>query len=365
MRAAIALERWPFKAPLGYLNNVGNRIGGPSLILDAERAPLIVRAFELYAAGQHTKQEVLKTATHLGLTTTKGKKVSMQIFHQMLTKPVYAGWTLVKDWNKKQLGDFPPLISQEIYDKVQAVVRGRRTTITPYQRSHPDFPLRRFTTCGECKKPLTASWSKGRTARYPYYHCPNPRCHSVSVRKEEIEEAFVQYLGLLRPDARYLRLFKAIVLDAWEDKCKNARTVHSALRQKIASLKERKQRVLDAFLHDRVIDRKTYQEQASKLDEEITSVEFDLQATSEEELNVEVTLEFAETVLSDPGQLWRELSTPQKQRLQKVLFPKGVHYSPLGFGTDVTCSIFSILRPENIEKSSLATLPGFEPGFTE
>jgi site-specific DNA recombinase len=362
MKAAIAAGRWPFKAPLGYLNSVGSRTG-PSLILDPERAPFVIKAFELYATGQHTKQQVLKTATDLGLTTAKGQKVSMQTFQQMLTKPVYAGWISVKEWNENQLGDFQPLISQEVFDKVQAVLRGRRMAITPYQRSHPDFPLRRFTACGGCGKPLTGSWSKGRTTRYPYYHCPNESCQSVRLRKEKLEEDFFKYLGMLRPEAGYLKLFKAIVLDAWKGKCEDAFAIHGALEQKIARLKERKQRVLDAFLHDRVIDKATYQEQASRLDEEITSAQLDLNETDREELNVEAALEFAEEVLSNPGKLWKELPTPQKQRLQKVLFPKGVQYSAAGFGTDVTCSIFSLLRPKYDDESSMATLTGFEPVF--
>jgi hypothetical protein len=34
-----------------------------------------------------------------------------------------------------------------------------------------DFSLRGFVTCGCCGHPMTACWSKGRSATYPYYFC--------------------------------------------------------------------------------------------------------------------------------------------------------------------------------------------------
>ena len=46
-----------------------------------------------------------------------------------------------------------------------------------------------------------------------------------------------------------------------------------------------------------------------------------------DDLDVEGVLNFAEHVLTNAGRLWTELSLDQKQRLQQVLFPKGVTYS--------------------------------------
>ena len=52
-------------------------------------------------------------------------------------------------------------------------------------------------------------------------------------------------------------------------------------------------------------------------------------------------LAFAEHVVLDAGRLWLEGTLDQKQRLQQVLFPKGVTYSPAtGFGTLETCVFF-------------------------
>jgi hypothetical protein len=69
--AALALGRWVFLAPIGYLN--APRATGKSLIHDSARAPLVRRAFEEYATGRSTKEALLKRARGWGLTNRRGK----------------------------------------------------------------------------------------------------------------------------------------------------------------------------------------------------------------------------------------------------------------------------------------------------
>jgi len=64
MKAALEIGRWVFLAPIGYLN--APRAMGKSLMADPERAPLVRRAFEEYATGRFTKQQLLKQVKTLG-----------------------------------------------------------------------------------------------------------------------------------------------------------------------------------------------------------------------------------------------------------------------------------------------------------
>jgi hypothetical protein len=41
-------------------------------------------------------------------------------------------------------GDFEPLISEDLFHRVQAILSGRLPSTTPQQRADPDFPLRGF-----------------------------------------------------------------------------------------------------------------------------------------------------------------------------------------------------------------------------
>src|SRR5258706_9861802 len=69
MKAALDLGRWTFLAPIGYLN--APRAMGKSLMADPERAPLVRRAFEEYATGRFSKQQVLEQARAWGLTNRR------------------------------------------------------------------------------------------------------------------------------------------------------------------------------------------------------------------------------------------------------------------------------------------------------
>ena len=63
-------------------------------------------------------------------------------------------------------GDFDPLVSDELFYRVQAVLSGRAIVTAPQLRAHPDFPLRGFVRCASCERGLTGSWSKGRRGYY-------------------------------------------------------------------------------------------------------------------------------------------------------------------------------------------------------
>jgi DNA invertase Pin-like site-specific DNA recombinase len=72
MKAALEFGRWVFLAPIGYLN--APRSMGKSLMADPERAPLVRRAFEQYATGRYTKEQLHKQARAWGLTNRRGRR---------------------------------------------------------------------------------------------------------------------------------------------------------------------------------------------------------------------------------------------------------------------------------------------------
>src|SRR5262249_14558375 len=75
MKVRVQSGSWTFKAPLGYVN--GKNVNGvKTLIPDPERAPHITEAFNLFAQGLHTKEQVRVRVNALGLRTMKGKPLS-------------------------------------------------------------------------------------------------------------------------------------------------------------------------------------------------------------------------------------------------------------------------------------------------
>lgn len=362
MKAALGKGRWTFKAPLGYLNGDG-RNSSPSLIHDPERAPLVKQAFELYATGLHTKQKVHEMINAAGLRTAKGNRVSQQTFWDMLRNPVYAGWLVVKGWGERKRGDFEPLVSQELFDRVQAVLSGKRVSIMPRLRSHPDFPLRHFVKCGCCGSPLTGSYAKGWSKRYPYYWCQNKNCQGkVRVSKMELERGFVEFLEQMQPQPKYVKLFSEIVLDVWKERQAQNITLTASLKHYIEELNHKKESLEETFIYEKAIDRETYQRQLDKLNQQITLAEMEERDAKLESYDVEAVLNFAEHVILNAARLWTELASEAKQRLQKVLFPQGVTFAEGNYKTAETCLFFKLLQESEGEKTGLVPPPGIELG---
>jgi hypothetical protein len=152
MKAALGLGRWVFLAPLGYLN--APRAIGKSLMADPERAPFVRRAFEEYATGRFTKEQLLQQAKAWGLTNRRGRPLTSQAIGMLLRNQLYAGIVDVPEYGvRARRGDFEPLISDDLFYRVQAVLSGRLPSTTPKQRAHPGLPATRL-------RALRVLWTK-------------------------------------------------------------------------------------------------------------------------------------------------------------------------------------------------------------
>jgi site-specific DNA recombinase len=208
---------------------------GKSLIHDPQRAPLVRRAFEDYATGQYTKEQILKRARAWGLTNRRGKPLTSQAIGVLLRNQLYAGTVDVPEYRVRgKRGDFEPLISEDLFYRVQSVLTGRIPNTAPRKRAHPDFPLRGFVRCESCGRGLTGSWSKGRSDYYAYYHC-RPGCRALNITKAKLEGLFADELTLLQPTPGYMRLLKESVLQIWKAR-------KAAVRDEIATASARPRR---------------------------------------------------------------------------------------------------------------------------
>jgi site-specific DNA recombinase len=360
MKAALEIGRWVFLAPLGYIN--APRATGKSLLHDPERAPLVRRAFEDYATGRFTKQQILERATRAGLRNRRGRPLSSQAIGMLLRNPLYAGIVDVREYGvRDRRGDFEPLVTAELFHRVQAVLAGRIPTTAPRLRSDPDFPLRMFVRCESCGRGLTGSWSKGRREYYAYYHC-RPGCRAVNVTKAKLEGLFADELARLQPTPGYMRLLKEQVLQVWkarkesiqEDLAKAERAAH-AIQQKLDRLDE-------AFLFERSIDIDVYDRHAEKLRQDLTLLRIDRHSDQVDDLDVEGILGFAERILPRASDLWIQSSLDQRQRFQQLFFPEGISFDGSAFvGTAVTAPAFSYLRANSGGNERLVDQTGVEP----
>jgi DNA invertase Pin-like site-specific DNA recombinase len=355
MRAALDRGRWVFLAPLGY------HYVDEAIEPDPETATLVRKAFQLYASGVRSQREVREAMDRRGLRSLQGRRLTSETFNQLLRNPFYAGRLVVPSWGIDRPGAHLPLVSEELFLRVQALLAGKRTAPGVYSRINPDFPLRRFVRCGACQRPLTAAWAKGRSRRYRYYWCATPGCRSVCCRGEMLEGEFVTLLDAVRPEPAYSALFREVLLAIWQKQQGEAQESRTAIERRILAVEQRRQRLIDAYIDERTIDRDSYEARVLKLNKEKQLAEMELRAFQPQAHDVHGLLAFAEHVANRTGDLWRDALPGPKRRLQSAVFPEGVTYLPGIFRTGVTSFPFKNLRPSEEQQSGLVGPSGLEP----
>jgi DNA invertase Pin-like site-specific DNA recombinase len=210
---------WPTKAPLGYRNVVGSD-GKKIIATDPDVAPIVSRLFEWYATGQCSLQEAARKARDAGLVYRKsGAKVPVSALHSILRNRLYTGQF---EWNGKLIqGKHEPLVSVELWEKVQAVMDGRFAK--KHRRMTHTFAFSGLIACAKCGCSVVGELKK---QRYVYYHCTgyadkckgNPAsCRGRYVREEVLEQQFTELLGRLQFDDEVLVWVREALLASHAD----------------------------------------------------------------------------------------------------------------------------------------------------
>ena len=175
-------------------------------------------------------------------------EVRNQRVNELLTRVIYAGYIDLPDWGIHMLrAKHQPLINFETFQAIKDRLSGA-ARVPARKDLNLDFPLRGFVTCGDCRRPMSACWSKGRHKKYPYYLCATTNCpsHRKSVRKERLEQDFEEILRSLRPSRDLFGIALTAFREIWDMRresaealAQSATTALGGIESKIAQLTDR------------------------------------------------------------------------------------------------------------------------------
>jgi site-specific DNA recombinase len=364
MKNRLDSGRWQWPAPTGY--NSGSK-SGPSLVIDPVRGPLIARLFELVATGEHSKASALAAVTALGLRSRKGVPLTQETIRKVLINPLYAGEIFIKTWSKSVKGDYDPLVSRSVFDRVQSILSERAPAQVPHVAERDDFPLRGLILCPDCLKPVTASLSTGKLGnKFPYYFCHRAKGH-ISVRAETVETAFIELLERLTPKPEQMELIERVFRSAWKGRAQTAVADAAALRRELAKQEARKERVLGQMA-DGVLSAEDFASLHKPTVKAIADLRERLDFAESEVLDLDSAIEYLTHLLWNTSLVWQTSDLQGKKRIQRRMFPEGLPYGGRGvdgFGTPVTHSIYTLLAGDLVDEETLVAPQGFEPRSSE
>ncbi|MFH1601666.1 MAG: recombinase family protein [Candidatus Shapirobacteria bacterium] len=172
LRTKCAMGWRPSIAPLGYLNQKGDGHVDELIILDLERSSFVTQMFKRVANQGHSGRALKNWLDRIGFETRNGNKIPLSKVYSTLKNPFYYGEFEFPvgsgTWYK---GKHKPLITKEIFDKVQAILQ-----TVPKGYKNKVFPFKKIFKCGSCGGNVTAEekyrkLKHGGCTKHIYYHC--------------------------------------------------------------------------------------------------------------------------------------------------------------------------------------------------
>lgn len=251
---------YPRPAPLGYLN-MGK---GKPKQLDPIRAPLIRRAFEMYATGDWGLNALVDKLYEMGLRNRNGNKVVRNGLSSILHNVFYIGLIRLKEKGEIFNGIHQPLISKTLFDQVQDVLAGKN--IKKVKRH--TFQFRGVICCAHCQTKPSGEIHKGHI----YYRCHTKDCEQRSFREEVVENVVGDFLGQLAFNNEERESFEQYIKAESDNIIDSTETQKKTLKMQLEQLKERLSKLTDGYL-DRVIDEASYLEKKNSFILEQKSIE--------------------------------------------------------------------------------------------
>lgn len=193
---------WTGTVRLGYLNvalNEEKRLR-KDIIIDAQRAHLIQKMFEMYATGTHSLETVRVKIRELGLRSLRGFELSKSCVENILKDKFYYGVAMSKKYGE-YAHKYPRIITKELFDRCQEVresrFRSRRKEVSK------DFVFKGILSCQNCGCAMTPEIKVKKSGKtFTYYSCTNA--------KKICKRVYVPEKTLLDPVQTVFDAFKAI-----------------------------------------------------------------------------------------------------------------------------------------------------------
>jgi site-specific DNA recombinase len=356
MRRKIQEGIFPWGPPFGYKSSVKG--DEKKTEPDQPSQPsfgLLQKAWKEFAKGIYTKAEIRRLMTTWGIVTPRGLPLSPQSLDNLFRNPYYAG-VLVDPWSGEEFeGKHLPIVSRQDFARVQQIV-SRHNLSVPHQKVRPEFPLRGLVRCQDCGAYLTAAFSRGRSRRYSYYRCGNPKCgHQGGYRSETVHEEFEAFLDVIVPRPELLLSLGKLVVQTATDRQGSRQKSMTRRKAEIDRLRRETEELIrmrtSALITD---DEFTAQKHALSdrrmaIQAALDSVPFDLKAVLSD-------IDQITKPLTELRQTWSTLGPALRSRFQRSMLPVG--YVNGRIGTAERALFFRTLEDFGKEKTNGVPLTG-------
>jgi site-specific DNA recombinase len=236
----------PMRAPVGYLDRGGGKPKEP----DPIKAPLVHRAFELYATGEYSLETLRQEAARIGLRNLAGKPLSLNGISTLLNNPFYVSIMRIEKTKETFRGIHTPIITTALFERVQDILHGR---VAPRTQKHL-FLFRRMFRCAHCGRVLSGERQKGRV----YYSCHTAACPTTGVREDRADEKFRDEFSYVVFADHEIPSIEQEIRDLTSQNSSRLAEMRQSLELQRGQLHARQDRLIDAYV-EKLIDKDAFE----------------------------------------------------------------------------------------------------------
>ncbi|MCL5071023.1 MAG: recombinase family protein [Actinobacteria bacterium] len=219
IRAKCEMGWRPCMPPLGYYNRAFGGI--KDIVIDPDRGFLVSEMFNRVANHKYSGREVKIWLDKSGFTTRTGKRATLSQIYLMLKNPFYYGqFEYPLESGKWYSGSHEPLITKELFDKVQKQLEVPRKA----KWGSKGFAFKHVIKCASCKSSIVGEEKfkrllDGSVKKHIYYHCSGSKeCSYIKpyIREEKLIEQLTGFIDGL--DEKSICLSGSLKLGYYEYK---------------------------------------------------------------------------------------------------------------------------------------------------
>lgn len=320
------LAGMPFHVPLGYkMEEInGRKIGVPD-----DNFALVRRAWDLMETGTRSLTEIAKDMNSWGLTVKWNKTqkpITKQYASKLFQNRFYCGYLSTKTYSEEIRGVHDPMINEETYYRVQAIIQGKNPMPFGAKRRivNEQFPLRGIVKCHVCGKNLVSASPRGRTGKkYPKYWCAGNCIPSVSV--ENITNLLLNKLTEIQPTQDVINAFTFYLKVKYESRLGALLANKKEAQESIREQKELMVNLVKGHLKGEYGD-DVYATIKSQIENRLLTYNIVANDNTADMYDIEKIVNFTKALLSNLARAYEVSDWGQKRILLGSIYPSGLSF---------------------------------------
>ena len=307
---------WPTAAPLGF-DIV--RSNGVRKIVVNQKGKLLRHAFE-WKSQYNLSNEAIREKL-----VEKGLKLNHQRISEIFRNPFYCGLMAHNMLEGRVVdGNQEKLVSKATFLKVNGILDQNAHGYS-LKEENDAIPLKRFTKCAECGKPLTGYLMRKKNIHY--YKCKTRGCNTNKNAKS-LNETFHNLLNsfTLSLDQDFLHLIRQQAVTTFNQLFKGDEEAYVSLANQYNELKKKIDRLEERYVEEE-INSDLYNKYSEKYLSEKGELEDKIMKASKKSSNLGNCIDISLQIASEIGEKWVLSDYVGKQKIQALVFPEGITFS--------------------------------------